>query len=213
MNWDTSRRERDYRISLGRWSLRTVAGVSDRSGWPSSEVIATGSATSAALAVKAATSAIPIVFMLGMDPVEVGLVASLSRPGVNLTGVTTLNVEIVPKRLEVLRVLLPATNIMAVLVNPINYRGRSRQTRNRSVRRQNSWTGDHPHPRGDVPPASRESGTFCQWRKNVSLVSSYRRTLCESSAAALCQAPVAERPVALPPARRWSCKCGSRYSP
>ena len=85
------------------------------------KVIATGSATSAALAVKAATSAIPIVFMLGTDPVEVGLVASLSRPGVNLTGVTTLNVEIVPKRLEVLRVLLPATNIMAVLVNPINY--------------------------------------------------------------------------------------------
>ena len=87
------------------------------------KVIATGSATSAALAVKAATSAIPIVFMLGTDPVEVGLVASLSRPGVNLTGVTTLNVEIVPKRLEVLRELLPATNIMAMLVNPINYSG------------------------------------------------------------------------------------------
>ena len=52
--------------------------------------------------------------MLGTDPVEVGLVASLSRPGVNLTGVTTLNVEIVPKRLEVLRELLPATNIMAI---------------------------------------------------------------------------------------------------
>jgi ABC-type uncharacterized transport system substrate-binding protein len=86
-------------------------------------VIATGSATSAAFAAKAATSAIPIVFMLGTDPVEVGLVASLSRPGGNLTGVTTLNVEIVPKRLEVLRELLPATSIMAVLVNPINYSG------------------------------------------------------------------------------------------
>jgi putative ABC transport system substrate-binding protein len=87
------------------------------------QVIATGSATSAAMAVKGATSTIPIVFMLGTDPVEVGLVASLSRPGVNLTGITTLNVEIVPKRLEVLRELLPATNIMAVLVNPINYSG------------------------------------------------------------------------------------------
>jgi putative ABC transport system substrate-binding protein len=86
-------------------------------------VIATGSATSAALAAKAAASAIPIVFMLGTDPVEVGLVASLSRPGGNLTGVTTLNVEIVPKRLEVLRELLPTTSIMAVLVNPINYSG------------------------------------------------------------------------------------------
>ena len=87
------------------------------------KVIATGSATSAALAVKAATSSIPIVFMLGTDPVEVGLVASLSRPGVNLSGITTLNVEIVPKRLEVMRELLPATNIMAVLVNSINYSG------------------------------------------------------------------------------------------
>jgi putative ABC transport system substrate-binding protein len=86
-------------------------------------VIATGSATSAALAAKSASSAIPIVFMLGTDPVEVGLVASLSRPGGNLTGVTTLNVEIVPKRLEVLRELLPTTSIMAVLVNPINYSG------------------------------------------------------------------------------------------
>ena len=87
------------------------------------KVIATGSATSAALAVKAASSAMPIVFMLGTDPVEVGLVASLSRPGGNFTGVTTLNVEIVPKQLEVLRELLPATSIMAVLVNPINYSG------------------------------------------------------------------------------------------
>ena len=87
------------------------------------KVIATGSATSAALAAKEATSAIPIVFMLGTDPVEVGLVASLSRPGGNLTGVTTLNVEIVPKRVEVLRELLPATSVMAVLVNPINYSG------------------------------------------------------------------------------------------
>jgi putative tryptophan/tyrosine transport system substrate-binding protein len=86
-------------------------------------VIATGSATSAALAAKAASSAIPIVFMLGTDPVEVGLVASLSRPGGNLTGVTTLNVEIVPKRLEALRELQPTTSIMAVLVNPINYSG------------------------------------------------------------------------------------------
>ena len=60
---------------------------------------------------------------------------------------------------------------------------------------------------------------YCQWRTNVSLVFSVRRTLLESSAAApsnetrIAQAPVAERPVALPPARRWSCKCGSRYSP
>jgi putative tryptophan/tyrosine transport system substrate-binding protein len=87
------------------------------------KVIATGTATSAVLAAKAATSTIPIVFMVGTDPVEVGLVVSLSRPGGNLTGVTTLNVEIVPKRLEVLHELLPAASTMAVLLNPINYSG------------------------------------------------------------------------------------------
>ena len=87
------------------------------------KVVATGTATSAVLAAKAATSTIPIVFVVGTDPVEVGLVASLSRPGGNLTGVTTLNVEIGPKRLEVLHELLPAASTMAVLLNPINYSG------------------------------------------------------------------------------------------
>jgi len=83
-------------------------------------VIATGSATSAALAAKAASGTTPVVFIVGTDPVEVGLVTSLNRPGGNLTGVTTLNVEIVPKRLEALRELIHTTTVMALLVNPIN---------------------------------------------------------------------------------------------
>ena len=83
-------------------------------------VIATGSNINAAMAAKAATTTIPIVFLTGANPVNDGLVTSLNRPGGNLTGVTTLNVEIVPKRLEVLRELLPMTTIMAVLVNPLN---------------------------------------------------------------------------------------------
>jgi putative tryptophan/tyrosine transport system substrate-binding protein len=83
-------------------------------------VIATGSNINAAMAAKAATTTIPIVFLTGADPVKEGLVESLNRPGGNVTGVTTLNVEITPKRVEVLREVLPKTTTMAVLFNPIN---------------------------------------------------------------------------------------------
>jgi ABC-type uncharacterized transport system substrate-binding protein len=82
-------------------------------------VIATGGLP-ALLAAKAATSAIPVAFFVGVDPVEMGLVASLNRPGGNLTGVTGLSVELVPKRLEVLHELVPAATAMALLVNPTN---------------------------------------------------------------------------------------------
>jgi len=85
------------------------------------DVIATGSNVVAALAAKAATATIPIVFLTGGDPVKTGLVTSLNRPGANLTGVTTLNVEIGPKRFEVLRELLPTATAMAVLINPNNH--------------------------------------------------------------------------------------------
>jgi ABC-type uncharacterized transport system substrate-binding protein len=76
--------------------------------------------TPAALTAKAATTAIPIVFTTSSDPMRLGLVASLSRPGGNVTGATQLNVEVGPKRLELVRELLPAATIIALLVNPTN---------------------------------------------------------------------------------------------
>ena len=74
--------------------------------------------TPAAVAAKSATTTIPIVFETGGDPVQIGLVTSLSRPGGNVTGVTSSNVEVTPKRLELLHELLPAVRVMALLVNP-----------------------------------------------------------------------------------------------
>jgi putative ABC transport system substrate-binding protein len=81
-------------------------------------VIVTAGSTPAALATRAATPTIPIVFYMGANPVEAGLVSSLSRPGGNVTGVVTLNVEVTPKRLELLHELVPTATTIALLVNP-----------------------------------------------------------------------------------------------
>jgi putative tryptophan/tyrosine transport system substrate-binding protein len=81
-------------------------------------VLVAGGGTASALAAKAATNSVPIVFGIGGDPVSLGLVASLNQPGGNVTGVTSLNVDVAAKRLQLLHELLPSVTNMALLIDP-----------------------------------------------------------------------------------------------
>jgi putative tryptophan/tyrosine transport system substrate-binding protein len=83
-------------------------------------VIVAGGGTASAIAAKAATSIIPIVTATAVDPVAIGLAASLRRPGGNLTGVTNFNAEMGPKRVELVRELIPKAAVVALLVNQTN---------------------------------------------------------------------------------------------
>jgi putative ABC transport system substrate-binding protein len=108
---------------LYRWAEnqpdRLPALVAELARRPVAVIVASGG-PGVALRAKAATTTIPIVFLAAEDPVRLGLVASLARPGGNLTGINFFSAELVAKRLELLRVLVPAATRVAVLVNPAN---------------------------------------------------------------------------------------------
>jgi putative ABC transport system substrate-binding protein len=108
----------DYRWAEGQYD-RLPALAADLVRRRVSVIAALGGPPQA-LAAKATNTTIPIVFQVGADPVEMGLVNSLNRPGGNLTGVTSLNLEVGPKRLQLIHELLPNATSVALLINPTN---------------------------------------------------------------------------------------------
>ena len=105
----------EYRFA-GHQNERLAALAADLVHRQVTVIVAT--AAPAAVAARAATTSLPIIFEMGDDPIRLGLVASLDRPGGNITGVTQLNREVAPKRLELLHELLPTVSVMALLANP-----------------------------------------------------------------------------------------------
>lgn len=106
----------EYRWAEGRYD-RLPALVGDLVRQNVALIVANAPAVAHA---KEATKTIPVVFFTGLDPVKAGLAASLNRPGGNLTGVGLLNTELMPKRVELMRELLPTAKLAGVLLNPFN---------------------------------------------------------------------------------------------
>src|SRR5262245_21777841 len=107
----------EYRFAANQYD-RLPALAADLAGRRVALIVSMG--TPPAPAAKAATTTIPVLFGVGHDPVQLGLVASLARPGGNLTGITTLSAELGSKRLELLRELVPKAERAGVLINPTN---------------------------------------------------------------------------------------------
>jgi putative tryptophan/tyrosine transport system substrate-binding protein len=113
----------EYRWAEGRFD-RLPAMATELVGRPVSLIVAQGGAP-APLAAKGATNTIPIVFSMGGDPIKEGIVASLSRPGGNITGISALTARLGAKRLEIMREVVPKADVIAMLLNPTNIPNRA----------------------------------------------------------------------------------------
>jgi putative tryptophan/tyrosine transport system substrate-binding protein len=116
----------DYRFADGRLD-RLAELAADLVRRPVAVLVSAGGANSA-VAAKTATSTIPVVFVIGGDPVALGLAASLSRPGGNATGITIISADLAPKRLGLLRELVPNARLFAALTNPNTPEGRGQSS-------------------------------------------------------------------------------------
>ena len=122
----------EYRFAEGRYN-RLPALAAELVQHQVTAIVTTGGSR-AALAAKAATNKIPIIFSAGDDPVETGVVSSLNRPSGNITGATFITSVLEPKRLELLHELLPNVGVIALLVNPSTVKGQVQQARDAADR-------------------------------------------------------------------------------
>jgi putative tryptophan/tyrosine transport system substrate-binding protein len=156
----------EYRWALGEQE-RLAGLASDLVRKPVTVLVATGG-ESAALAAKAATSTIPIVFIIGGDPVKLGLAASYSRPGANATGISILTATLEPKRLELLHELVPQASTIGAFLDPnyppirANYAicGRRRAL---STYRSTNWEPALTRKSTWLSKQSRSSGSARSW--------------------------------------------------
>jgi putative ABC transport system substrate-binding protein len=102
-------------------------------------VIVAAGAVNSPLAAKAATASIPVLFMTGSDPVEIGLVPRMNRPGGNVTGITLIARELGPKRMEILRELIPKLGVVGLLVNPSNPNTKSETSEMQALAQAGGW--------------------------------------------------------------------------